>query len=64
MLEHSHGLLEGLDRLAPVADPSEAELAALAMEDCDQPEKRVEDAKRIAAVLGLRADWLALSFGP
>jgi hypothetical protein len=53
MLEHSHDLLEALEQLASTVDPSDAELAALAGEDRPQPEKRVEDAEQIAAILRL-----------
>ena len=53
MLERSHELLEALDQLAPAARPSDAELTAMAVDDRPEPDKRVEDAERIAAVLRL-----------
>jgi hypothetical protein len=53
MLERSYELLEGLDQLAPGAEASDAEHAALASEDRPKPEERVEAADQIAAILRL-----------
>jgi hypothetical protein len=53
MLEHSHELLGALDQLSGPEVPSDAELTAMATEDRREPEKRVEDAERIAAILRL-----------
>jgi len=52
MLEEAHELLESAGRLEP-APVSDLALKALRLEDRPDEDARVEDADRIAAILGL-----------